>query len=254
MDLIGDIAIIELPEELEKYGKAIGEAIMHVHRNIRLVLAKIGPVSGEYRIRSFKVLAGSGGTETMHKEHGCIYYLDVTKVYFSPRLSYERWRVANQVSEGEIVIDMFAGVGPFSILIAKMHKNVKVYAIDINPEAIKYLKINIKANKVERKVFPIHGDAAEVIRKKLIGVGDRVIMNLPEKALEYIDAACKALKDEEGVIHYYEFSSESLNETSKRVISAIEKSGRRVLRVLQVRRVKAVAPYKWQVAVDVLVK
>ena len=88
-------------------------------------------------MRDYELIGGSGNTETVHREYGCVYNLDISKVYFSPRLSYEHYRVASQVQEEEIVIDMFAGVGPFSILIAKNHEHVKVYAIDLNPEAVK---------------------------------------------------------------------------------------------------------------------
>jgi len=252
IDFVGEIAVVEVPPELESYKKVLGEAILATHKRTNMVLAKLGAVKGDFRLREFEVLAGEGKTETIHKEHGCIYYLDIAKVYFSPRLANEHNRVASQVREGETVIDMFAGVGPFSILIAKKHVTVKVYAIDKNPDAITYLKRNIEANRVQGKVTPILGDAKEIIKERLKGKADHIIMNLPEKAIEYVDAACEAIKPKGGTIHYYEFSdSPNPMETAKsRLIEATKKAGRNVKEVLSARIVREAAPFTWQIAVD----
>ncbi|MCD6469383.1 class I SAM-dependent methyltransferase family protein [Candidatus Bathyarchaeota archaeon] len=256
IDFIGEVAILEIPRELEDYKRLVGEAILQTFKRVKSVLAKSGVTGGVYRLREYEVIAGSEDTETVHKEYGCKYYLDPRKVYFSPRLSYEHSRVASQVREGETIIDMFAGVGPFSILIAKTHRNVTVYAIDINPEAIKYLKRNIRANNVDGKVIPILGDAKEAVNKRLRGIADRVIMNLPEKAIEYVNAACSALKSSGGIIHYYEFArgTDAVKKVRNRIIEAVGKTGRNVVAVLSERIVKEVAPFKWQVAIDVKVQ
>ena len=192
IDFVGDIAIIEVPPELEGHKKTVGEAILKTHKRVSTVLAKSGAVEGLYRLREFEVIAGVEKTATVHREHGCVYHVDLAKAYFSPRLSHEHNRVAGQVRDGETVVDMFAGVGPFSILIAKERENVKVYAIDVNPDAVEFLKSNIAINRVERKVMPVLGDVRQVVKERLIGVADRVIMNLPEKAIEYVDVACEA--------------------------------------------------------------
>jgi tRNA (guanine37-N1)-methyltransferase len=256
IDFVGDLAILEIPEELENYKWLIGEAVLKVFKNVRSVLAKSSAIKGVYRVREYEIIAGSENTETLHREYGCKYLLDPRKVYFSPRLSYEHHRVASQVNEGEIIIDMFAGVGPFSILIAKTHKNVKVYSIDINPNAIEYLKRNIYLNGVHDKVIPIFGDAREIIQRELHETADRVIMNLPEKAIEYIDAACVALKQLGGIIHFYGFSRGpyAINEIKNQLVELISKFGRKVEAVISERIIKEVAPYKWQVAIDVKVK
>ncbi|MEM3550205.1 MAG: class I SAM-dependent methyltransferase family protein [Candidatus Bathyarchaeia archaeon] len=256
IDFVGEIAIIEIPPELGAYGNLIGEAIMQAQKGIRTVLAKTSAVSGTYRLREYTLIAGEPKSETIHKEHGCKYFVDVSKAYFSPRLSHEHYRIASQVREGETVIDMFAGVGPFSILIAKTHNNIKVYAIDINPDAVAYLKRNILLNRVEGKVYPILGDAREIVGQKLTYQSDRVIMNLPEKSVEFIDAACKALKPEGGIIHLYSFirSSEPLNNFKARFRGKIEEYGRRVEEILNIRFVRETAPYKWQVALDLKIR
>src|SRR3989337_4513003 len=125
LDIVGDIAIVEVPPELETQKNLIGKAILEAHRNVRTVLAKAGAVSGDYRLRDFEVIAGEHNTSTIHKEFGCSYQVDVAKAYFSPRLSHEHERVASLVQNGETVADLFAGVGPFSVLIGKSHKDVQ---------------------------------------------------------------------------------------------------------------------------------
>jgi len=256
IDFVGDIAIIEIPPELETHKKLVGKAILKVHKHVRTVLAKSSAVGGVHRLREYDVIAGSSDTETIHKEHGCKYHLDVRKVYFSPRLSFEHNRVASQVEENETVIDMFAGVGPFSVLIAKTHRAVKVYAVDINPDAVRYLRKNILVNGVLSKVVPVLGDIRKVVHERLRGTADRVIMNLPEKAMEYLGTACEAMKPEGGVIHYYEFAEgrDVLEAVKKRLIENFNREDRRVEKFLSARIVREVAPFKWQVSVDLRVR
>jgi len=252
IDFVGDIAVIEIPPELEDYKNTIGEAILKTHKRVGTVLAKSGAVEGVYRLREFEVIAGIEKTATIHKEHGCVYHVDLAKAYFSPRLSHEHNRVASQVKEGETVVDMFAGVGPFSILIAKKRENVQVYAIDVNPGAVEFLKRNIAVNRVEKKVMPILGDVRQVVREQLIGVADRVIMNLPEKAIEYVDVACEVIKLGGGIMHYYEFTNapDPLEAARVRLTEAISQTKRSVKKILLARVVRATAPFTWQVVVD----
>ena len=252
IDFVGDIAVIEIPLELVDHKKIIGEAILKTHNRVNTVLAKSGAVEGVYRLREFDVIAGVEKTATIHKEYGCVYHVDLAKAYFSPRLSHEHNRVASQVKEGETVVDMFAGIGSFSILIAKKHENTQVYAIDVNPDAVDLLKRNIAVNRVEKEVMPILGDVRQVVRKQLIGVADRVIMNLPEKAIEYVDVACEAIKSEGGIMHYYEFTKapDPLEASRFRLAEAISQTNRNVKKILLTRLVRATAPFTWQVVVD----
>ena len=256
IDFVGGIAIIEIPPELDAYKNVIGEAVLKTHKNVRTVLAKAGAVGGTYRLREFSIIAGEPRTETAHKEYGCQYYVDLAKAYFSPRLSYEHNRVASLVKESETVVDLFAGVGPFSILIAKTHENVKVYAIDVNPQAVEFLKKNIRFNRVESKVYPILGDGKQIVKQRLSGVADRVIMNLPEKAIEFVDAACEAIKPTGGIVHFYSFlkASDSLENLTQRFINAVKKSGREVEKISFSRFVRATAPYEWQAVLDAKIR
>jgi tRNA (guanine37-N1)-methyltransferase len=256
VDFVGDIAIIEIPPELEAHKKIIGNAVLKANKSVRTVLAKAGAVSGAYRLRELDFIAGERRTETVHREFGCQYRVDVTKAYFSPRLSYEHNRVASLVKEGETVADLFTGVGPFAILIAKTHKKVKVYAIDANPSAFEYLKTNIRLNRVIAKVHPFLGDARQVVSEKMVGVADRAIMNLPEKAIEFVDTACNAVKAEGGILHFYSFvnASNSIETIGARFSEAVEKAGRKVVEVLPSRMVRETAPYEWQAVLDISIR
>ncbi|MGD0644598.1 MAG: class I SAM-dependent methyltransferase family protein [Candidatus Bathyarchaeia archaeon] len=252
LDIIGDIAIIEVPPELKPYKNFVGEAILKTHRNIRTVLAKAGAICGTYRLREFTFIAGEHKTQTTHKEFGCQYHVDIAKAYFSPRLSHEHQRVAALVQTGETVVDLFAGVGPFSVLIAKKNPTVKVYAVDINPEAVELLKVNVRANRVENRVFPILGDAKELSANKLKGVADRLIMNLPETATEFIDAACQTIKPNGGIIHFYAFvrSPDSIENLKLRFCEAVKKAGRKVETFIYSKSIRETAPYEAQIVLD----
>lgn len=252
IDFVGDIAIIEIPPKLDVDKSTIGEAILKTQKNTHTVLAKASAIGGTYRTREFSIIAGEPKTETIHKEYGCKYYVDLAKAYFSPRLSYEHKRVASLVKEGETVIDLFAGVGPFAIQIAKTHENVRVYAVDVNPYAVDFLKRNIRLNRVENKVHPILGDAKQVVAKRLSEVADRVIMNLPERAIEFVDVACEALKPIGGIVHFYSFisSSDSIEDMKRNFVETIEKHGRKAEKILFSRLVRATAPYEWQTVID----
>lgn len=252
VDFVGDVAIVEISPELDAYKLAIGEAILRTNPRIRTVLSKVGAVGGTYRLREFSVIAGQHKTETVHKEYGCQYYVDVAKAFFSPRLSFEHHRVASLVQDGETVVDLFSGVGPFSVQTAKNHQEVTIYAIDINPDAVEYLKKNIRINRVIGAVHPIVGDARQVTQNMLSDVADRVIMNLPEKAIQFVDVACKAMKPSGGIVHFYSFinKSDSLENLTVRFTESVQKSRRTVEKILFSRLVRETAPNQWQAVLD----
>jgi tRNA (guanine37-N1)-methyltransferase len=256
VDFIGDIAVVEIPPELENYKAAVGEAILRAHKRLSTVLAKSGAVGGEFRVREFEPIAGVARTNTVHREYGYVFHVDLAKAYFSPRLSYEHNRVASLVREGETVLDMFTGVGPFAIHIARKRQKVHVYAVDKNPEAVRLLKKNMIVNRVETKITPILGDAGQVVAERLRGSLDRVIMNLPEKAIEHVDAACEAIKPFGGTLHYYEFTSEAepIRAVQERLESALKQSRRKLDEILSSKIVRGTAPHTWQVVVDARIK
>jgi tRNA (guanine37-N1)-methyltransferase len=256
IDFIGDIAVVEIVPELESYKQVIGEAILEANKRVKTVLAKSGAVSGAYRLRPFETIGGHAKTKTIHREYGCIFHVDLARAYFSPRLSYEHSRVASLVRPNETIVDMFAGVGPFSILIARKHEDVSVHAIDVNPGAFEYLKKNVLANRVMARVKPLLGDARQTVNEKLKGVADRVIMNLPEKAIEYIDVACMATLPEGGVIHYYEFSNmpNPLETAKNRFSEAVTQTDRDLVKITATRIVRGISPFTYQVVIDAEIK
>jgi tRNA (guanine37-N1)-methyltransferase len=256
-DIVGDIAILRLTEKAMKHSQIIAEALMGVHKNVKTVLAQTGPVLGDFRIRKLEHLAGENKTVTVHRESGCLFRVDVGKCYFSPRLFYERMRIARQVGDGEVVVNMFAGVGCFSIVMAK-HSNVgKVYSIDVNPTAFQYMQENVRLNRVYGKVIPLLGDAKEVIEEMLCHVADRVLMPLPEKALEYLPYALLALK-KAGLIHYYDFeyARKGENPIEKVKLKVAEKLGGLSVAFDFVfgRVVRSTGPNWYQIALDIAIK
>ena len=256
LDVIGDIAVVELPDEFKPHERTLAEGILAVNRNVRVVLAKTGAVSGKERIRPVRFLAGEERTTSIHREFGCRIKVDLAKAYFSPRLSHEHQRVAEMVKNGERVIDMFAGVGPFSIMIAKKLSEVGVDAIDANPEAVKLLKENIGLNKLRGTVRVWQGDAEDVVRTHLVHVATRVIMNHPSGSNGFIPAGCEALMPEGGVVHYYTFAGGSdweLRATDE-FVQGLAKCNWNLVKLLGTRKVRGVAPMRWQVAVDAKVE
>jgi tRNA (guanine37-N1)-methyltransferase len=254
-DIVGNIAILEIPSEIHDYSKLVGEALMEINKGIQTVMAKASAVGGPFRLRELEIIAGNKKTETMHRENGCTFLLDVSKVYFSPRLAYEHHRVANQTKDNEKVIDMFAGVGPFSILIAKTHMNTVVHAIDINPYAIHYIQESARINKIADRIVPILGDANDVINDRLSRIADRIIMNLPEKASQFLDAALKALKPSGGIIHFYTFyGGEKTTKAAEDMLKdAIQNLGGKV-KSISGKIVKPSAPNEWLICIDAEVR
>lgn len=259
VEIIGDIAVIRVPfgmrpEEL----RPLAERLLSEFSYIKSVWAGLPGISGAYRLRPYVHLAGEKRSTTIYKEHGCLFKVDITRVYVSPALNYEHRRIAELVKPGEIVTNMFAGAGFFSIITARYSRPKKVYSIDINPDAYIFMVDNIRLNKVENVVEPILGDAAKIIEEKLSDTSDRVLMPYPEIALDYLKYALIALRKGKGWIHVY------LHIDAGKKEDPIDKARIIVLdRLIQLgyignvvsgRIVRTIAPRKYQVVLDVLIK
>jgi tRNA (guanine37-N1)-methyltransferase len=248
-DIIGDIAIIEIPAELKKRKSVIAKALKSLNPRIKTVCNKTGERSGEFRLQALEILLGKE-TTTEHREAGCMFRLDVKKTYFSGREATERQRIASQIKPGESVLVMFSGVGPSPITIAKTQPKVdKVYGVDINPEANRYALENVRINRVQLKVEPICGDVRQVCPKLKLKF-DRILMPLPKGAHAFLDVAFRCLK-KGGIIHFYHWDKEEDLYTNalKFVQTAAKKTGKKV-KILQKKRVLPYGPRVWKTCID----
>ena len=249
-DQIGEIIIVRIPDSLLAKKKIIGEALLDEVKIVRSVFYQASAVEGEFRTRSLEILAGEDNTETEYKEFGCRFTVDVKNAFFSPRLSTERDRIGNLVQDGEVVNNMFAGIGMFSIIAAKK-KKCTVYSLDINPAASKLCETNIGLNKLAGNIISINGDASEIIKEQLMNKSDRTLMLLPERSDEFLESAINTTKDG-GIIHYYSHIH------ADKKIDAGKLSEEHYLKVTPVKSeiinskiVRAVGPRFYQTVVDI---
>ena len=212
-DNIGDVLVVKLVDELLPMKHEIGEALLKVSSSTRAVFLDHG-VKGELRIRDLELIAGTGGSETRHRESGVTIMTDPAKVYYNPRLATERERVASMVKDGEVIIDMFAGVGPFPLTICRYARPKVVYAIDLNHDAVEYLRTNIRLNRFDN-IVAMEGDARESIKD--LPMVDRVIMNLPQIAQEFLPDALAKTKVG-GIVHMHKIMG---REESDKVVALI---------------------------------
>lgn len=246
-DSIGDIAVMEFDDALLPYSKGIANAFLEAHKHFRTVLLKGGSIDGQYRTRRYEFLAGERRTSTRHKEYGLAFELDLDKVFFTPRLANERKRVTDMVRSSETVIDMFCGIGPFSISIAKYSQPSIIYSIDLNSDAIEYLKKNIEINGVSG-IVPICGDANYVI--KGLPQADRIIMNLPKISHKFLRSAVNNVR-ENGVIHYYTIMRDEELEGIRCFIEQVAEQHGREAYVLNTIKIKPYSPYTFMTAFDI---
>lgn len=257
-DIIGDIAIFKLPNSSMARAEVVAEAIMKRHRNVKAVFAQTGGVAGDFRLRRLAHIAGENRSVAVHRESGCCFAVDLESCYFSPRLMHERMRIAHMVQPDEVVVNMFAGVGCFSIIIAKHSQAAKVFSIDVNPVAVEFMKENIRRNRVYGKVVPLLGDAKAIIEARLQRCADRVLMPLPERAFAYLPSALSALKTSGGWIHVHAFEHALKTESAaekvrQKVVGTLGTSGVH-FEVPRVRIVRSTGPNWFQLVADVDVK
>ena len=268
-DIIGEIAIIEFDKfksendkNLEMLKQKVAKCIIEVNNNVKSVYEKRSEIKGEYRLRNLEFLYGENITETIHKENNCFFKLDVKKTFFTPRLVYERNRIASDnFKDKEVIVDLFSGVGPFAIQIAKKN-NAIIHAFDINPDAYKYLKENIDLNKLNEKVLPYNIDIKDLtnpnnrIRKRLSNKVDRIIMNLPERSIKFIDIACFLMKKNGGILHFYQFSEKPnpIKKALKKITKQLKIFNWQVQKVLNSKIVKAYSPKSDLVVIDLQIK
>ena len=248
-DIIGDIAIIEIPKELGKRRHDIANALRKAHPRIKTVCSKTGERSGDYRLPSLETVLGKD-TKTEHKEFGCRFRTDVKNAYFSPRESAERQRIAAQVKPNEKVLVMFSGVCPSPIIMAKVQPEVKkITAVELNPAAHEFALENIRINRVQLKVNPLCGDVRKVcpaLREKF----DRIVMPLPKGAHAFLDVAFSCIK-KNGIIHFYHCDrKEDLYSGALDIIRKEAKKAGKNVKILNKRKVLPYGPRIWKICID----
>jgi len=256
-DVIGTIAIIDIPKGLKEKSKLIADTLLKFN-NIQTVLKKAGKVKGRLRTRKLVFVAGKNTKETVHKESGCRFKLNVEKCYYSPRLSSDRLDIAKQVKKGEEVLVMFSGVGPAPIVIAKNSKAKNIYSIEINKIASKYVQENIKLNKIVNMQH-FQGDVKRIIpllaNKRL--KFDRIFMGRPQLRDTFLIDALKVAK-KGTIISMHDFVDErDIPKLSlSRIEEALKKSKGRLKKYELVRWKKAgdIAPHKYRIRIDFKVK
>jgi tRNA (guanine37-N1)-methyltransferase len=253
-DLIGDIAVLEIPTALHNQRHVIGEAFLQVRPNFVTILGKRGAIKGTLRTREYELLAGIDKTATTHIEYGCKISIDLAKAYFSPRLLEEHNRVAQLVQKNEHVVDMFTGVGPFALHIARKVQ-ANVVAVDINPEAIQLLQSSMTMNRLLGQIEPINQDIREYIATVQSHQTDRVIMNHPSGAFDFIPEACHLLKSG-GIVHYYDFmgGEDPEGDLTNKLAESIEDTDRKLKDISLIRRVRDSAPYEYHMVIDATIQ
>ncbi|WP_251343860.1 class I SAM-dependent methyltransferase [Haloplanus halophilus] len=249
---LGDVAILD--EDDPTRAARIAEAILDSDLPVRAVIDRASKVKGDLRVRDWTVLATDDAdrdrppTETVHREYGFEYLLDLAEVYFSPRLATDRHRVTEGVEAGERVVDMFAGVGPFAIPMAA--RGAAVLAVDLNPAAVEYLRENARRNGVADSVTAVEGDVRDVAADHA-GWADRIVMNLPHSADDFLDAAV-TLAGDDCLLHYYDIQHEDdpFGPGERAIRAAAAPAGYEVA-VLTRHVVRSYAPHELNVRLDV---
>ena len=248
-DQVGGIIIVRIPGPLMHRRAEIGRALLGGVKAARTVYCQSSPVGGDHRTRGLEAIAGPDDPRTEYRESGCRLLVDVREAFFSPRLSTERARIAGLVRDGEVVVNMFAGTGAFSIVAARRAR-CTVYSVDVNVEAVRLCERSLALNRLAGTVVPVHADASEAVRGGLVPEGDRTLMLLPERSDEFLGDAVAATRDG-GTIHYYSHvhadrKADAAGLAERRYLGAAPARSE----ILGSRLVRAVGPRYYQAVVD----
>jgi len=257
-DSFGNIAVIEIPKELSRRKKLIGDTLLALNSRFETVCSIESEHLGAYRVQKVKVIAGKKQTIATYKESGCTFLVPLGKVFFSPRLSGERLRIAQLIQPGEVVGAWFSGVGPYPIIFAKHSKLSRTVAIELNPVAHKFAvknaelnKVNAYADKGNERVLLIKGDVKKVF-KKYKRAFDRIAMPLPHTGYQFLKEAFFCIKPQ-GTIHFYEIVVKGDYDTPRKQIHDAAAKAKRKCKITYEHKVREFSPTKEQVVFDVKV-
>ena len=248
-DRFGNIALIKFPDFVKlKDKKKFANKLMKDNKSIKTVLEKTGKFKGRLRKQETKYVAGEKTKEALYKENNCVFRFNMDETYFSPRLSNERKEIAEKIKKGDDVLVMFAGVGPYSVVIAKNSKASKVYSNEINRKANKYGRLNAELNKVKDKIVFLDGDIKKIAlnsKKKF----DVVVMPRPQLKDSFLQEAFKLSK--KGTrIFYYDFCKHDELEQIVDKIKDEAKKARKKIKILKKKKAGEIAPYKYRIRID----
>src|SRR3989344_2623794 len=250
-NILGNIAIVNFSDKTKlKDKKTFAKKILKENSNIKTVLEKSGKFSGRLRKMKTKYLAGEKNKEVLYKENNCVFRFNIDTTYFSPRLSNERKEIASLIKKNDEVLVMFAGVGPYSICIAK-NSGAKVYSNEINREANKYAELNIKLNKVRDKVELISGDITKVVKelenkKQKFSV---IVMPRPKLKDSFLKEAFMLSK--KGTrIFYYDFCTEDeIQDIVHKVVSRATESKKKI-KISGIKKAGEIGARRYRVRID----
>ncbi len=249
-DSVGDIAILEIDDQLLKKEKLIAKTVLALHSNIKTVVKKKGEHKGKLRLQDHVYLAGENKKETLHKENGVVLKLDIDKAYFSVRMANERKRLMEQVRNGETILVMFSGIAPYCCVLSKNTAAKEIYGIELNKVGHKYGLQNIELNHLQN-VTLLQGDVHKVVVlfQKEKKVFDRVLMPLPKGAEDFLFDALAVCK-KKGIIHFYDFLHEKEFDLALKKIEKACKQAKRKYKIISLVKCGQHSPYVFRICVD----
>jgi tRNA (guanine37-N1)-methyltransferase len=248
-DIMGNIAIVKFQNDVtSRSKKEFAKELLQKNKSVRTVLEKTGKFKGRLRKQTTKYLAGEKTKEALYRENGCVFRFNIDDTYFSSRLSNERKEIAHEVKKGDKVLVMFAGISPFSIVIAKLSKAKIVYSNELNKKANEYAKLNIELNKVKNKVILIPGDIKKVA-EKLKEKFDVIVMPRPQLKDSFLKQAFMLSKSGTRIFYYDFCKSDEVNQIKDKVLKEAEKSNKKI-QILRIKKAGEISPYKYRIRID----
>jgi tRNA (guanine37-N1)-methyltransferase len=250
--VLGNIVIVNFPEGYKLSAKKkFAKKILETNKSVKTVLEKTGKFKGRLRKMETKFLLGEKTKEVLYKENGCVFRFNIDTTYFSPRLSGERKEISGLIKKNDEILVLFAGVAPFSIVIAKNSLCKKVYSNELNREANKYAKLNLELNKLKNKVELLNGDAKKICTKltKENKKFDVIVMPRPQLKDSFLEDVFKVCKKGTRV-YYYDFCLvEEINSKIEMVKEEAKKAQKKI-KILNIKQAGVIAPGKARIRID----
>jgi tRNA (guanine37-N1)-methyltransferase len=251
-DLVGDIAILDIPNKLEHKQNLIANEILRSNKKIKTIAIKTSATKGKYRIRKIKPIAGKKTTKTICVESGCRFTVDLNKTYYTNRFSHDRLDIASQVKPNENILVLFSGICPYPIVIEKHANPKKIIAIELNADAHKLALENIELNRCS-KIDAINADVLyELQEPKYNSWADRILMPHPSASMQFFECALKSSKSN-GIIHLYSFApTQNIEDPFLQANDIAKKIGVRI-KLLHIKVVRPFSKQKTQIRADIKV-